>query len=311
MMPFFIKEYFEKYSKVVADNLFYNLDYSFSPFQFKYFRIIIAFYSLLSFISYIIDYDIFLSSTGLISWEVTDASAYWFEPHLLKLSNFLSINKDYVLICFSTLNLTTLFLLMIGVYTRLTSILCFAFHLIFSVILHPYQYGVDLYHTVFLLFLTIFPSGFSKCRFKNNKIINIKLENQQKIGIRTIQLYLCLTYFSAGFGKSKMDSWYNGEFIFLSLSDSNYHFLNFPLDINYNIFLLLGIFVIIIESLYFIFICIPYLRTILIISISLMHLFISFFMGLFPFGILLFAVNIVSWYPLLIIDFKKILKLKQ
>ena len=155
--------------------------------------------------------------------------------------------------------------------------------------------------------LCIFPSGYFlslKPKKSNDTLIN-----QQQIGIRGIQIYLAVTYLSAGLGKAKMASWLNGEFLFLSLSDPNYQLFQFPTDFHYAFYMLMGIFVIITEMFYFLLILIPYVRTILLVSIVSMHLFIALFMGLIPFGVLLALVNIIVWYPLIVKDFENLRKL--
>lgn len=296
----------ERTLKILNGNVFYNLDYGQSKFQFEYFRIFISLFSIINFLALLFDHVIFLDPDGLISWEVTNASAFWFEPHLQKISNFINIDSRAVLAIFSLSYLTVLIFLLLGLFTRITSILCFIFFNIFSILLYPYQYGVDLYQTVFLLILCIFPSGYNISVSKKPRVLSLKLENQQQIGIRAIQLYLCLTYLSAGLGKAKMDSWYDGKFIFLSLSDPSYRLIEFPLDVHYSVFIFLGISVIFLELLYFILVLIPYFRTALIVGISLMHVFIAVFMGLIPFGLLLCFVNIIVWYPLIITDLKKV-----
>lgn len=292
---------------LLKENIFCFLEYGQSKKQFEYFRIAIALFSLFNFGSFLYDYEVFVDPDGIINWEVTQASSFWFDPHPARLSNWLNMsyqNFNMLAIC---LYVGSLVMLALGIFTRVSSLVAFFFFLVFSLSLYPFLYGVDLYQSVFLLFLTIFPSGYAlslKPKKSDDKILN-----QQKIAIRSIQIYLALTYFSAGFGKFKMDSWFNGEFLYLSLSDPTYQLLSFTQDIHYGFYVFSGILVIFIEMFYFLLILIPYVRVFLVFAIVGMHLFIALFMGLIPFGVLLMIVNLVVWYPLILIDLKKIFKI--
>jgi hypothetical protein len=296
----------EKLFSVLKQNIFMRLDYGYYKNQFDYFRLVISLFSLFHFASFLLDYKVFLAPNGIVNWEVTNASAFWFEPHLIKISQLFHLENTTVLVVFSTFYIINLMLLALGLFTRFTSIAVFGAFLMFSVQLYPFLYGVDLYLSVCLLMLCIFPSGYALSL--KPKSINDKIVNQQQIGMRGIQAYLAVTYLSAGLGKAKMASWLNGEFLFSSISDPNYQLFPFPTGLHYAFYMCLGIFVIITEMFYFILIFIPYVRTLLLFSIIGMHLFIALFMGLVPFGLLLALINIVAWYPLIVSDFKNIHK---
>lgn len=290
-------------------DFFARLDYGQARHQFEYFRVFIALFSLFSFASFLIDYNVFLVPKSIISWEVTNANAYWFEPHFLKIARLLKINEITLLFICSFGYIAALVSLLLGYFTRIASLLSFAFFLLFSVQLYPFLYGVDLYQSVFLMMLCVFPSGFSMSRA--SKTTSDVIEQQQRIGVRGIQAYLALTYFSAGFGKMKMGSWLNGKFLFLSLSDPNYSMVHFPQSLDSHFYVISGLIVIISETAYFAFMLIPYVRTLVLFAIVGMHLFIGIFMGLVPFGLLLAGVNSIIWYPLVLEDISRVSRLKK
>ncbi|GEM_PF-1902397 len=285
----------------LREHLFYKIAYSNVANQFEYFRIGIALFSIFSFLSFWLDYDLLLVPDGIINWEVTNASAYWFEPHLLKVSEIIGLAPMTTLYLVSFLYLASLVLLALGLHTRLAAIVALLLFLTLSVNLSPFLYGVDLYQNVFLLFLCVFPSGYA-CSIRPLPITKA-IQNSQQIGIRTIQLYLGLTYLSAGLGKAKMASWHNGEFLFLSISDPNYELFSFPDTLPAIFYASIGILVVTLELFYLLLVFLPYIRSFLVISIVGMHLFIVLFMGLVPFGVLLALVNIIAWYPLLKKDY--------
>ena len=291
----------------IKANIFAYPNYGYAKSQFEYYRIALSIFSIFNFFLFIIDYDVLLSANGMINWEVTSANSFWFEPHLQKLTNI--FNPNLLLYSSSFIYISSLIFLALGIKTRLMAILAFACFLLFSVHLHPYLYGVDLYQSVFLFFLCIFPSGYSKTIFSKSSKIDVTSE--QQIAMRAVQIYLMITYFSAGLGKIQMPSWLNGEFLFLSISDPTYQLIPFPDNLGYLFFVISGCFVVFIELLYPLLVLIPYIRSFLIINIIGMHLFILLFMGLVPFGTLLIIMNLIAWYPLIIKDYRSIIKLKK
>lgn len=290
-------------SILFAKGIFNNLEYSQSIHQFEYFRIGVSIFSLISFFFFLIDYDILLAPGGVVNWEISNANVFWFEPHLAKIALLCNLPEEFIFFLFLASYLFTLLCLFLGIYTRINSFFAFLLFMILSYQIEPYLYGVELYQSVFLLFLFIFPSGYSKSIFR--KVLSEQTSEIQKIGMRGLQFYLCITYFSAGIGKYNMQSWFNGEFLFLSISDPNYQLLHFPDYLPSIIYKILGITVVTVELGYAFFILVPIIRSLLLFCIIIMHLFIGLFMGLIPFASLLIFANIVCWYPIVLEDIKK------
>lgn len=289
---------------ILKENLFYRLEYGQSKNQFEYFRIAIGCFSLLFFIFFLFDYNLLLSSTGLITWEVSSANSYSFEPSFYKLSNFLGIEGNALQNLTIVLYLICLISIVAGRFVQITAFAAIIIFRIFCIQLAPFVHGVELYQSVFLLFLIIFPSGISQSGKKINSDNNSN--KSQQYAIRGLQWFLIFTYTSAGYHKALMPQWYNGEIIYAVISDPNYRFLEFPTNLSSYIYITLGVLTLVVELGYSVLLLIPYLRSILLISIVMMHLFICSFMSLIPFGLLLASANIALWYPLIIADFKKI-----
>jgi hypothetical protein len=271
--------------------------------------VLVAIFSIFNFSFFLLDYSTFLTPDGLVNWEVTNANSFWYEPHFLKLQEFLKVDGSLLLLLFSSLYISCLLLLALGLYTRITSIFAFGLFLFFSTELYPFLYGVDLYQSFFLLLLCFFPGGYQLS--VRPKKLNEQVIERQKIAMRGIQLYLVITYFSAGFGKVQMPSWLNGKFLFLAVSDPNYQLVHFPSTLPGSVYTFFGVTVVCCELLYFILILIPYVRSILLILIVGMHLFIAVFMGLVPFGVLLAGINIIVWHPLFLTDLKNLKMIKK
>jgi hypothetical protein len=291
-------------SNILKENFFYGLEFGQAKNQFEYFRITIGCLSLLFFIFYLLDYDLLLSSTGLITWEVSNANSYSFEPSFYKLSTFFGIKGNAVQNFAIVVYIICLLSIIAGRFVQLTAFVAFIIFRIFCIQLVPFVHGVELYQSVFLLFLIVFPSGISRTGKKINTSSN---ENKsQQYAIRGLQWFLIFTYTSAGYHKALMPQWYNGEMIYVVISDPNYRLLQFPTNLPSYIYIALGISTLVFEFGYSILLLIPYLRSILLVSVVMMHLFICLFMSLIPFGLLLASANIVLWYPLVLADFKKI-----
>jgi hypothetical protein len=291
--------------EIIKDNFFYNLRYCYCEKQFDVFRIFISIFSIISILSYLIDFYVILDPNGLIPWEITNADSHWFELHPLRISKALQISEKCTIIIVISLYLISLLSLGFGICTRISAGVALLCLYIITNIVSLYSYGVDVYQNVCLFFLLLLPSGYYYSLTK--KIHTSDYSKLLQIGVRTLQIYLILTYMSAGIEKSMMKTWWNGEFIYLVLNDPTVTPLKIISDkLPIYFYSFLGSSVVILEATYCIFCWIPYYRSILILSIIMMHLFIGFCMDLSLFGFLLIMLNIICWFPALISDYKKI-----
>lgn len=295
------------YRDILNKNILYNLPLNYTSNQVEIFRIAVAGFAILSLVTLLLDYHLFFAPDGLINWEVTNASSFWFEIHPAKIADFLHIQPDNIVISIILLYLFSLILLLLGVWTRAAAIASLLGFVCLSNVLSPYGYGIDVYLTVCLFLLCMFPIGYELSILP--KKAYPELATIQQISVRVIQLYLCLTYASAGIEKALMPNWWNGKFIFYLVNDPTIISTSIiPTDLHYMVYAILGINVVLIESLYMILMWLPRVRSILMLMIIGMHIFIATCMGLFFFGLLLCILNIVCWYPALIYDFKKLRK---
>ena len=290
---------------LIKENVFYKLEYNQSLGQLDVFRIGVALFSLISMLVLLIDYPLVLAPNGLMNWEVTNANCFWFEPHPYKISKLFNLSDSVVIVTCIGAYLAALIGLIIGVWVRLCAIFALILFVTLTNVMAPYCFGVDVYQTVCLFYLCISPIGYHYAL--SPKKISDKIIKLQQIAMRGIQFYLIITYLSAGVEKGLMSSWWNGEFIYFVLSDPTILTTHaIPTNWHYLVYAFLGSSVVILESTYFLCVWIPYIRTISIVSIIVMHIFIGIYMELLSFGILLTLLNIVCWYPVLIEDFKKI-----
>jgi hypothetical protein len=214
--------------KVARQHFFYNSDVNYAAEQLEVFRIGIALFSLVSFITLLLDYHIFFAPDGLINWEVTNANSFWFELHPEKIAALTGLGRETTILTIIYLYLTSLILLLLGIWPRVSAIVALILFVTLSNTLSPYGYGVDVYHTVNLFLLCIFPTGYllsvrTKASALNTKAI-------REMSVRVLQLYIGLTYLNAGVEKAFMPNWWNGKFIYYLINDPTMmvrtHFIN-------------------------------------------------------------------------------------
>lgn len=287
----------------LKDNVFYNITYCYSTNQLEVFRILVSLFAIISMVTLVLDYDVFFAPNGIVNWEVSNANALWFECHPQKIADFLNLPAQSIMITILTLYFLGLMGLLIGVLPRLSAIICLLTFTLITNVMSSFAFGVDIYQSVCLFFLTLFPTGYSLSLVKKN--IYPQLNAVKQICVRMLQLYLIITYISAGFEKALMLNWWNGRFIYFLSNDPTIMTTNFfPKDQYILFYAFFGIIVVLIESLYFVFVWFKKTRLFVVMIIISMHLFIALFLDLLFFGLLLIILNVVCWYPAIFADLK-------
>lgn len=103
--------------------------------------------------------------------------------------------------------------LLLGWYTRVSTIICWLTHFLVIVSEFVFVYGVDHFANIFLFFLIWMPSG-----------NDLSMDNLQgrtldaptpgtRLALRVLQFELCVIYFSSGVHKALGEQWWNGEAI--------------------------------------------------------------------------------------------------
>jgi len=159
-----------------------------------------------------------------------------------------------------------------------------------------YLYGADFFASMALFYCIIFPKG----KFSIDYYIRKFEINQISLrwSLRMLQVHLCIIYTFSGIDKGLGINWYNGESIWRAVSAHNYNGLislsNYELP-NF-IYASLGIFTLITETFYPIFINYSKTRKLWLVFTISMHVSIIVFMGLYFFGTLMIILNIAAYY---------------
>jgi hypothetical protein len=275
--------------------------------QLEIFRIFIGLYSLISLLVLLVDYRSLLHPEGILGWEVSNANAFLFEFHPARLASYLNITETTVLNVLLILYGVSLAALVLGIYVKVSSALSFLIFNMLSNTISGYTYGADIYQSVSLFLLCIFPIGHRLSIIKRKAKTNS--DTIKTICFRAIQIYLIITYIAAGWMKAVQPGWWDGTYIFQVLHDPTISKLSNVVD-TYTVyhFKAMGCVVLIAELLYFVAMWIPFLRSVWLILIISLHVFIAFFLSLPFFGLIMIILNITCWAPYFLKDWRTLFK---
>ena len=191
----------------------------------------------------------------------------------------------------------TSFCMLIGLFTRWSSLLTWFLFLFFYKSSFLSSYGFESFLCTSLFCCSIMPIG-SYASLDN--ILKNKISIQQSVyygfSLRVIQIHLCLVYFFGGFFKAMGLDWWTGESIWRALSRQPFNIYDFSWMTNYPLIpLILGVSTLIIETLYPVFTWFLKIRPYWVGMVLLIHLSIGIFMGLYLFAAIMIIFNITAF----------------
>ncbi|AUX34100.1 MULTISPECIES: HTTM domain-containing protein [Sorangium] len=178
--------------------------------------------------------------------------------------------------------------LLCGFRTRTSALLAWITHRMLMVTADATVYGADLFANIFLFYLVWVPSGaaLSVDRWlRGPSRAAAEPTPAARLGLRVVQLHLCIAYLASGLEKASGPSWWNGEAIWRSVMLPEYRQLDFswlawhPWMAQAAGWAVLGV------EIGYAFLIWPRLtRRAVIVATALLHLGIAAFMGLGVFG---------------------------
>lgn len=124
------------------------------------------------------------------------------------------------------LGLAIAFLFMIGLWTRITGILTALLVISYVNRTTGAQYGLDQINSFMTLYLAISPAGnflsVDEWRRQRRGSPSPHQSVMGNIGIRLIQVHMCIVYFFAGLGKLEGETWWNGQAIWGAVANYEY-----------------------------------------------------------------------------------------
>ena len=266
-----------------------------------FFRINIAGFALLHFLSIQPDFADLYSRQGYVYPDILDASYDHLTPTFYSLQALLQqihlpVSYDALLAFSRVAYPVLLVLLILGAGTRLNAILALFFQLLFCKSIHLYQYGVDSFTTIGLFYCCVFPVG-SMYSLDNLLRKRPSLVPHHTLFLYLFRAHLCIAYFFSGFDKVLGPTWRNGEAVWKALHAHNYYSI-----VNLNFipqpwfFAAASWATILLEMGYSVCMNVARVRKYWLAGILLMHLGIALFMGLFFFSALMILLNLSAYY---------------
>jgi uncharacterized membrane protein YphA (DoxX/SURF4 family) len=185
-------------------------------------------------------------------------------------------------------------MLMLGLWTRVTSVLGFLITVAYANRVPGALFGLDDINGMLALYLAVGPSGAAYsldrliARGRAGGALPIAPRVGANIAIRLIQLHMCVIYLFAGIGKLQGETWWAGTALWLSFASLEYQSLdmtwmaNWPLTINF-----LTHFTVFWEVFFCALVWPRLLRPIVLAIAIPLHLGIGLCMGMMTFGIVM------------------------
>lgn len=244
------------------------------------------------------------SRSGLLQGPIADLMRSHDLPHVGWLATWLApygISEAACLELTAGAYIISVLFFGLGLFTRAASIATWFLHWILMTTAYSSAYGVDLYSHIFLFYMMWMPAGDAlsvdswRAGGGDSPIVGVA-SWQARLGLRVIQLHLCISYLASAIEKSFGMQWRSGEILWRAL--------NLPIFIRYDMtwlahwpwLLFFGSWAtLILEGGYFIFIWPRATRYFWLAGILALHLGIAIFLGLHLFGFLMCALSLCAF----------------
>ena len=187
-------------------------------------------------------------------------------------------------------------LLLLGMFSREATIITLFLHLCAVKSSSGLTYGVDNFTSIGLFYLAISPLPDRWTADRWFRGVSAKPAQWLGFSRRTLQLHLCLIYFSSGVAKCAGAGWWDGTSIWYALVRPPFNLLPAERVIAWkSLFPILGISVCLLETGYPTFIWVRRTRTFWLLAVIAMHLFIGLAMGLYLFAFVMITLNLAAF----------------
>ena len=198
------------------------------------------------------------------------------------------VAEKTTLLCLGLLYFASLLFLLLGAYTRSSAIVVWFLNWAFMNTGYSGTYGVDTYTHVFLFYLIWLPCAGAYSADAWLGRVSIAPSCEARLGLRVLQLHMCISYLASGIEKSMSPLWWNGEIPWEAFNLPSYS----RIDLHWMaqvpwLPVLLGLSTLLVEAGYCIFIWHKSTRAIWIMATCMLHIGIAIFLQLPIFGILM------------------------
>jgi len=244
-------------------------------------------------------YDLF-GDEGWIQWEISKAAVTTWSIHLAdfyQIVAHLGLDKQEAVVLFFCTYIVMATSVLVGLFTRMSTVLLWLLHCMILNTLSDFIYGVDIFLHIALFYLIIFPVNryysIDNLIFKNRKIV---ISN--KVYNKILQVHLCIIYFSSGIEKAMHADWWNGNSVWYTLNHADFTTIQVAhILLGYPYLLqLLGIGTLVIELFYAVVMWIPRWRSIMLVLVISMHVYIGIALGLGVFSLMMILLSVTAWF---------------
>jgi hypothetical protein len=220
-------------------------------------------------------------------------------------SHFYWIEAPWLLWTIHFVALAVMAMFTLGLFSRTTSILTFLFTVSYANRVAPALFGLDHINGLLALYLMFGPSGacYSLDRWIARRRLGRDLPAVQpsvgaNLGIRLIQLHMCVIYLFAGLGKLKGDFWWDGTAMWYAAANLEYQSLDLTWLASWPLLTTLLTHVTVWwEAAYCVLVWPRLTRPIIILLAIPLHLGIALFLGMITFGLVMLIANLAFVSP--------------
>lgn len=270
-----------------------------SPAPLGVFRVLMAAFALLQATLWYRDWSAFFGPDAWVQWEISRALGQEWQIHMLHIEGFLKhlgFSQDQAVTIFYWGYVISLFALLLGWHTRISSLFAWSAHYVIMNTLPIFVYGLDIFLQIALFYLMIMPVAKAYSLDVYQRRVSPAPSWGVTLSRRVLQIHLCLVYISAGFAKAQSPDWWSGNAMWRSLVQPDFRQYDFTWLAHYPwIALLLSWFTIAIEAGYFVGMWVPYLRIVWLAGIVVLHLGIALFLGLGLFGLIMILLSVSAF----------------
>ncbi len=251
-----------------------------------------------------LDLEAFFGPTPWISLDAWRFS----RQGLFSWSYLLYVESPALLWTLHVAALIVLVMFALGLFSRVTSVLAFIITVSYANRVPAALFGLDVINAMLALYLMIGPSG--ACYSLDRLIARRRAGGQlppprpsisANIGVRLIQLHMCIVYLFAGLGKLQGGSWWDGNAMWLSIANLEYQSIDmtwlaaWPLTLNFLTHLTIAW-----EVSYAALIW-PRLTRPIVLALAIpLHLGIACFLGMITFGLVMLIGNLAFVSPAIV-----------
>jgi hypothetical protein len=240
-------------------------------------------------------------STGYLEWIISDKLFRIQElPAVADVSNLLlrfGLSDNAAVSAVGTLYVAALVGLLIGWRTRVMAFAAWFGHLVLNNTALMFGYGVETFAHIGLFYLIWMPASERwSMDASAGRTGQRRVSGAARLSIRILQIHLCIIYLNSGIAKMMGTDWWNGEAIWRAVAQPGYSQFN----MNWMAYapwlsLLLGWFVLIVETGYPVFIWPRRTRPYWLLAILALHAGIGLFMGLWLFALVAMIFNLAAF----------------